>query len=62
MTGSYEGYYDHITMHASAGKPYIQFGGGETNFNAVFFLVNLEPIDIILALLCCRDNLVDFKL
>ena len=34
----------------------------ETNFNAVFFLVNLDPIAIILASLCCLDNLVDFKL
>ena len=27
-----------------------------------FFFVNLEPNAIILALLCCLDNLVDFKL
>ena len=34
----------------------------ETNLNAVFFFVNLEPIEIILASLCCRDNLVDLTL
>ena len=34
----------------------------DINFKAVFLLVNLEPIAIILALLCCLDNLVDFEL
>ena len=33
-----------------------------TNFKDSFFFVNLEPNAIILALLCCLDNLVDFIL
>ena len=32
------------------------------NFKASFLLINLDPKDIILALLCCLDNLVDLKL